>query len=90
MPVAEIETRVPSNVSMMPDDLLKPHSETEVRALIAYLRNPTQVPILATPENAKDLFNGKDLTGWTATRRCGPSTTARSSARAPASRRTSS
>jgi hypothetical protein len=49
---------------MMPDDVVKPLSETEVRALIAYLRNPGQTPILATPDNAKDLFNGKDLTGW--------------------------
>src|SRR4029077_14251074 len=24
----------------------------------------SQVPMLATPDNAKDLFNGKDLTGW--------------------------
>jgi hypothetical protein len=39
-------------------------SELEVRSLVAYLRNPTQVPMLATADNAKDLFNGKDLTGW--------------------------
>jgi hypothetical protein len=49
---------------MMPDDLLKTLSDDEVSALVAYLRNPTQVPILATPDNAKDFFNGKDLTGW--------------------------
>ena len=49
---------------MMPDDLLKPLSEAEVRALVAYLQHPTQVPMLATADNAKDLFNGKDLTGW--------------------------
>jgi putative heme-binding domain-containing protein len=64
IPRNEIDTLKPSDTSMMPDDLLKPLNETEVRALIAYLRNPSQVPILATPENAKDLFNGKDLTGW--------------------------
>jgi putative membrane-bound dehydrogenase-like protein len=64
IPVNEIDTRTPSNVSMMPDDVLKPLSEAEVRALVAYLRHPTQVPILATAENAKDFFNGKDLSGW--------------------------
>jgi putative membrane-bound dehydrogenase-like protein len=64
VPRNEIDTLKPSDTSMMPDDLLKPLSEPEVRALIAYLRNPGQVPILATTDNAKDLFNGKDLTGW--------------------------
>jgi putative heme-binding domain-containing protein len=64
VPVSEIDERKISDVSMMPDDLLKPLNETEIRALVAYLRNPTQTPILATKDNAKDLFNGKDLTGW--------------------------
>jgi hypothetical protein len=39
-------------------------SEPEIRALFAYLMTPSQVPLLATPENAKDFFNAKDLTGW--------------------------
>src|SRR5207248_1241720 len=52
------------NVSMMPEDQLKPFTDHEVRSLIAYLQSPGQVPMLATPENAKDFFNGKDLTGW--------------------------
>ncbi|HEX5273628.1 MAG TPA: family 16 glycoside hydrolase, partial [Gemmataceae bacterium] len=60
----DIDTITPSEVSMMPDDVLKPLSETEIRALVAYLRHPTQVPMLATADNAKDLFNGKDLSGW--------------------------
>jgi putative membrane-bound dehydrogenase-like protein len=64
LPVREIETRVPSKQSMMPDDQLKPFSDREVRSLIAYLQGPAQTPILATPDNAKDFFNGKDLTGW--------------------------
>jgi putative heme-binding domain-containing protein len=64
VPVSKIDSRKLSDVSMMPDDVLKPLSEAEVRALIAYLRNPTQTPILATPDNAKDFFTGKDLTGW--------------------------
>ena len=64
VPVKEIDERKASEVSMMPDDLLKPLNEAEIRALVAYVRNPTQTPILATKDNAKDLFNGKDLTGW--------------------------
>ena len=53
-----------SKTSMMPDGLLQTLKDAEVRALFGYLRNPKQVPVLATAENAKDLFNGKDLTGW--------------------------
>ena len=49
---------------MMPDDLLKPLQQEEIRSLIAYLQSPVQVPILATTENVKDFFNGKDLAGW--------------------------
>jgi hypothetical protein len=60
----DIEDRVASAVSMMPDDLLKPLSDAEVRALVAYLQSPVQTPILATKENLKDFFSGKDLTGW--------------------------
>lgn len=64
VPAADIESRTPSELSMMPDDILKTTTEPELRALVAYLRHPQQVPMLATPENAKDFFNGKDLTGW--------------------------
>jgi putative membrane-bound dehydrogenase-like protein len=64
VPRADIETTEPSDTSMMPDDLLKELNDMEVRALFAYLQHPAQTPILATPDNAKDLFNGKDLTGW--------------------------
>jgi putative membrane-bound dehydrogenase-like protein len=60
----DIERREPSTVSMMPEDVLKGLSETDVHALIAYLQSPVQTPLLATVENAQDLFNGKDLTGW--------------------------
>ncbi len=58
VPRNEVDKLTPSNTSMMPDDLLQPLNETEVRALIAYLRHPSQTTILATPDNAKD------LTGW--------------------------
>lgn len=64
IPVADIDERTPSTVSMMPDDLLKELNPQQIRSLIAYLQSPGQVPLLATPENAKDFFNGKDLTGW--------------------------
>jgi putative membrane-bound dehydrogenase-like protein len=64
IPVNEIDSRTSSNVSMMPEDVLKPLSDIEVRCLIAYLRHTTQVPLLATADNVKDFFNGKDLTGW--------------------------
>ncbi len=64
IPKGEIEDRILSDKSMMPDDQLKTFSESEVRALVAYLRGRQQVPMLATKENSATLFNGKDLTGW--------------------------
>ncbi|QVL32033.1 DUF1080 domain-containing protein [Telmatocola sphagniphila] len=64
IPVDEIDNRKTSATSMMPEDLLKPLTETEVRSLISYLQNPSQTKMLATVENAKDFFNGKDLTNW--------------------------
>lgn len=64
VPVNEIDERAASPTSMMPDDLLKQMRDDDVRALVAYLRHPAQVPLLATADNAKDFFNGKDLTGW--------------------------
>lgn len=60
----DVDELKPSSVSMMPDDQLNPFSEFEVRSLFAYLRHNQQVPILATAENAKEFFNGKDLTAW--------------------------
>jgi putative heme-binding domain-containing protein len=65
VPKADVESREPSAVSMMPDDLLKPLTDADVRALVAYLQSPGQVPVLANADNAKEFFNGKDLTGWT-------------------------
>jgi putative membrane-bound dehydrogenase-like protein len=64
VPRDEVESRQPSATSMMPDDLLKPLTPAEVRGLVAYLQGAAQVPLLATVDNAADLFNGKDLTGW--------------------------
>jgi putative membrane-bound dehydrogenase-like protein len=59
-----VEKREASAQSMMPEDQLKGLSDHEVHSLFAYLQSPVQVPMLATPENARDLFNGKDLSGW--------------------------
>jgi putative membrane-bound dehydrogenase-like protein len=64
IPLSDIDERELTPLSMMPEGQLKPFSDDEVRALFAYLQSPSQVPIAATEENAKDFFNGKDLTGW--------------------------
>jgi hypothetical protein len=49
---------------MMPEDLLKPLTDQEIRDLIIYLRQPVQVPMIATPDTASLFFNGKDLANW--------------------------
>ena len=64
IPAGDVERRAPSALSMMPDDILKNTTVFEVRSLMAYLQAPAQVPMLATADNVKDFFNGKDLTGW--------------------------
>lgn len=64
VPRAEIESLYQSELSMMPEGLVEALSETEVRDLIAYLKSPSQVPMRATPENADQFFNGRDLAGW--------------------------
>jgi putative heme-binding domain-containing protein len=64
IPRDEIEEQKQGDKSMMPDDLLKPLSDVEARALIAYLASPRQTPLLATAENLPGFFNGKDLAGW--------------------------
>ncbi len=45
VPAAEIENRVLSHVSMMPDGMLQKLSSDQVRDLIAYLAGPAQVPL---------------------------------------------
>ena len=64
VPRDEIESLKESDLSMMPEDQLNPFNEHEIRSLIAYLRHKSQTPLLATAENAGELFNGRDLTGW--------------------------
>jgi putative membrane-bound dehydrogenase-like protein len=65
LPKDEIEERELSDVSMMPEDQLKQFSDYETLSLFAYLSGASQVPMLATKDNAGGLFNGRDLTGWT-------------------------
>ncbi|HEY1067821.1 MAG TPA: family 16 glycoside hydrolase, partial [Pirellulales bacterium] len=64
IPVADVASRKPSELSMMPDDILKQTGEHEFRSLIAYLQTTSQVPLLANADNAKEFFNGKDLSNW--------------------------
>ncbi len=65
IPLGDIASRKASELSMMPDDILKQTAEFEFRSLIAYLQTPGQVPMLANAENAKEFFNGKDIHNWT-------------------------
>lgn len=60
----EIERMKVSTVSMMPEGLLSGMSEKEVRDLVAYLRSPSQVAMLATPDTVKFFFDGKSLAFW--------------------------
>ncbi|HMF15915.1 MAG TPA: PVC-type heme-binding CxxCH protein, partial [Gemmataceae bacterium] len=68
LPRKEIDVIRQSKSSMMPNDLLKPLSEHEVRSLVAYLSGRGQTPMLATPDNVASFFNGQDLTGWRSAR----------------------
>jgi putative membrane-bound dehydrogenase-like protein len=64
MPKEEIDERYLGDTSMMPEGQLTQFSEHEIVSLGAYLMGKSQVPILATQENAGLLFNDRDLTGW--------------------------
>jgi len=64
IPRNEIATLHQSKLSMMPEGLLTPLGDQEVRDLIIYLRQPTQVPFAATPDTVTLFFNGKDLANW--------------------------
>jgi putative heme-binding domain-containing protein len=64
IPVKDVDKRTPSELSMMPDDLTKPLTEAQLKNLFAYLKHTQQVLPLADAENAKEFFNGKDLTNW--------------------------
>lgn len=64
LPREDIVSLQESPLSMMPEGLLAQLSEQEVRDLIFYLRQPAQVPLLATADNLALFFNGKDLAFW--------------------------
>jgi putative heme-binding domain-containing protein len=64
VPRADVASLTQGDISMMPEGLLQALTGDEVRALVAYLKQPAQVPMLATPDNAAGFFNGRDLSGW--------------------------
>jgi putative heme-binding domain-containing protein len=64
LPRSDVESIRVSEISMMPEGLLAPLTDQEIRDLIYYLGRPGQVPLLATPETVAYFFNGKDLAGW--------------------------
>jgi putative heme-binding domain-containing protein len=64
IPRNEIATMQQGQLSMMPEGLMLPLAEQEVRDLIYYLRQPGQVPLLATPDTVNLFFNEKDLSNW--------------------------
>ena len=63
---ADVASTEVSPLSMMPEGLLLPLSEDDVRDLFLYLRQRAQIPMLVTAVNANDFFNGNDLHNWIA------------------------
>ncbi len=63
---ADVASTEVSPLSMMPEGLLTPLHEPDVRDLFLYLRQKQQVPMLVTEVNANDFFNGNDLHNWVA------------------------
>ncbi len=64
VPRNEIKLLKEGQLSMMPEGLLQPLNDQEVRDLIYYVRGPGQAPLPASNESAAMFFNGKDLAGW--------------------------
>jgi putative membrane-bound dehydrogenase-like protein len=64
VPRPEIRSLKEGQLSMMPEALLQPLNDQEVRDLLYYLRSGAQAPLPASAENASTFFNGKDLSGW--------------------------
>jgi len=64
LPRNEIQAIQESQLSMMPEALLAPLNDQEVRDLVYYLRQPGQAQLLVTPETIGFFFNGKDLSNW--------------------------
>ncbi len=61
---ADVASTEISPLSMMPEGLLTPFAEQDVRDLFLYLRQKQQVPMLVTEANVNDFFNGSDLHNW--------------------------
>jgi putative membrane-bound dehydrogenase-like protein len=53
-PRSDIEDVQTAAISMMPIELVKPLSEDDVRALVAYLASPEQVPLQSAQSNRRD------------------------------------
>ena len=64
VPQDQIESNLQSELSMMPEGLLAPFKDQEIRDLLYYLRQSAQAPLLGSKDNVDLFFNGKDLTGW--------------------------
>ena len=64
VPRSDVSKMEMSEVSMMPEGLLTALTIEQARDLFAYLGSPRQVPVLATPLNVADFFNGRDFTRW--------------------------
>jgi putative heme-binding domain-containing protein len=64
IPQDSIESNFQSELSMMPEGLLAPFEDQEIRDLLYYLRQPAQAPLMASTDNVDLFFNGTDLTGW--------------------------
>jgi len=64
IPRGDILTLRQSELSMMPEGLLTPLKDQEVRDLVAYLRTPGQVPLLATVDTLGSFFDEKTLANW--------------------------
>jgi putative membrane-bound dehydrogenase-like protein len=64
LPKADIEERQLTDQSLMPEDQWANLKDHDIRSLVAYLASPTEVPLLATAENAAQIYSGRDLTGW--------------------------
>ena len=63
---ADVQSVEVSPNSLMPEGLLSEMDGRSVRDLFLYLRQKSQVPLLATQANAGDFFNGNDLSKWRA------------------------
>ena len=60
----DVDSIALSQLSMMPEGLLEPLTDTELRDLIYYLGRPGQAALPAGAVDPAAFFNGKDLTGW--------------------------